>query len=220
MPGPTPPTAAHIPGPRSSDAPSADATATVRDAHPSLRPEEPVLLRRAARPMFATWFVSQGLDALRHPHGHARIVRDALDGLRSRLPDETRVGGPVGEALEGRVSDEQLATVARVHGAALVVAAAALAVGRAPRTASLALAALTLPVVLVNLPLGAKRSEQEERERTERLVRAVGFTGGALLSGADLEGRPGLGWRVHHAREDRAHLRAARARWTARHADA
>ncbi|WP_309134352.1 DoxX family protein [Cellulomonas sp.] len=181
-----------------------------------------MLLRRAARPMFATWFVSQGLDALRHPQGHARIVRDALDGLRTRLPEDagTRVGGPVGDALEGRVSEEQLATVARVHGAALVVAAASLAVGRAPRTASLTLAALTLPIVLVNLPLGRKRSEQEERERTERLIRAVGFTGGALLAGADLEGRPGVGWRLQHARADRAHLRQARARWATRHSAA
>ncbi|MFS0703316.1 DoxX family protein [Cellulomonas sp. 179-A 9B4 NHS] len=181
-----------------------------------------MLLRRAARPMLATWFVSQGLDALRHPQGHARIVRDALDGLRSRVPDQTRAGlpGPVGDAIEGRVSDEQLATVARAHGAALVVAAAALAVGRAPRTAGLVLAGLTLPVVVVNLPLGRKRSEQEERERTERLIRAVGFTGGALLVGADLEGRPGVGWRVHHAREDRAAVRAARAKWVAKHTDA
>ncbi|QCB94181.1 DoxX family membrane protein [Cellulomonas shaoxiangyii] len=181
-----------------------------------------MLLRRAARPMFATWFVSQGLDALRHPQGHARIVRDALDGVRSRVPDQARAAlpGPVGAAVEGRLTDPQLATAARVHGAALLVAGAALAVGRAPRTAALALAGLTLPIVLVNLPLGRKRSEEEERERTARLVRAVGFTGGALIAGVDLEGRPGVGWRVQHARADRAAMRQARARWAAKHADA
>lgn len=182
-----------------------------------------MLLRRVARPLFASWFVSQGLDALRHPAAHAQVVRDGLDGLGTRLPASARraVPAPVGDVLAGDASDKQLATLTQVHGAAMLVAGALLAVGRAPRTAALALAGLTVPVVLVNLPLGGRgRLTAEERaERRERLVRALAFTGGALLAGVDLEGRPGMSWRVQHARDDRRAVKAARAAEAAKHVD-
>ncbi|WP_276799909.1 DoxX family membrane protein [Cellulomonas iranensis] len=183
--------------------------------------EEPVLLRRIARPLFASWFVSQGVDALRHPAAHAQVVRDGVDGLRGRVPASARrrAPGPLGRALAGEISDKELATLAQAHGAAMVVAGAMLAVGRAPRAAALALAGLTLPVVAVNLPVGRSGTltKDERRERSERFVRALSFTGGAVLAGVDLEGRPGVAWRVQHARTDRAALKAARAAEAARH---
>lgn len=182
-----------------------------------------MLLRRLARPLFASWFVSQGLDALRHPAAHTQVVRDGLDGLRTRLPAATRAAAPapVASALDGTIGDKQLATLTQAHGAAMVVAGALLAVGRAPRTAALALAALTVPLVAVNLPLGRRGSltPTEKKARTERLVRALSFAGGAVLVGVDLEGRPGVSWRVRHARSDRAAIKAARAAEAAKHTD-
>ncbi len=182
-----------------------------------------MLLRRIARPLFASWFVSQGLDALRHPAAHAQVVRDGIDGLRTRVPATARDKAPaaLGTALDGDLSDRQLATLTQAHGAAMVVAGALLALGRAPRTASLALAGLTVPLVLVNLPVGRRGAlgAEEKKARTERLVRALSFTGGAVLAGVDLEGRPGVTWRVQHARADRAALKEARATEAARHVD-
>lgn len=102
----------------------------------------------------------------------------------------------------------------------MLVAGAMLAVGRAPRTAALALAGLTVPLVLVNLPVGGRGlTAEEKKERTARLVRALSFTGGAVIAGVDLEGRPGVSWRVQHARTDRAALKAARAAEAAKHVD-
>lgn len=182
-----------------------------------------MLLRRLARPLFASWFVSQGLDALRHPAAHTQVVRDGLDGLRTRVPASARraAPAPVAAALDGTIGDTQLAAFTRAHGAAMLVAGALLAVGRAPRTAALALAGLTVPLVVVNLPLGKKGAltPEERKARTERLVRALSFAGGAVLVGVDLEGRPGVSWRVQHARVDRAAIRAARAAEAAKHAD-
>jgi len=182
-----------------------------------------VLLRRLARPMFASWFVSQGLDALRHPGAHAQVVRDGLDSVRSRVPAAARSSAPapLGKALDGGLSDRQLATAVQAHGAAMLVAGTMLAVGRAPRTAALALAGLTVPLVLVNLPIGGRGvlTAAEKKARKERLVRALSFAGGAVLAGVDLEGRPGVTWRVQHARTDRAALRAARATEAAKHVD-
>ena len=182
-----------------------------------------MLLRRIARPLFASWFVSQGLDALRHPAAHAKVMRDGLDGLRGRVPQAARSSAPapVAHALDGDLSDKQLATLAQAHGAAMLVAGAMLAVGRAPRTAALALAGLTLPLVLVDLPVGRRGAltAEERKARQERLVRALSFTGGAVLAGIDLEGRPGVSWRVQHAMVDRAAVKAARAAEAAKHVD-
>src|SRR5690606_36093598 len=46
--------------------------------------------------------------------------------------------------------------------------------------------------------------------RRDRLVQALTATGGAILAGVDREGRPGIAWRVEHARAARAAARAAK----------
>ena len=98
-----------------------------------------MLLRRLARPLFASWFVTEGLDVVRHPAAHAADARGALTTLRARLPEPVREG-PAGEALGHELSDRQLTTLVQVHGVALAGAGVLLAVGKAPRTAALALA--------------------------------------------------------------------------------
>lgn len=174
-----------------------------------------MLLRRIARPLFASWFLSEGTDALRRPAGHAAAARATLERVTGVVPR-----GALGGALEPyrHPSDAQIATVVRVHGAATTVAALLLATGRRPRTAALALAALTVPLAVADAPLGRRgrggahagpATAEERRERSARFVRALGFTGGALLAAADTAGRPGLSWRVQHARATRAAQAAA-----------
>nr|WP_210768132.1 DoxX family protein [Cellulomonas humilata] len=168
------------------------------------------MLRRLARPLFASWFVTEGLDVVRHPAAHAADARGALTTLRSRLPDTVRQG-PAGEAIGRELSDRQLTTIVQAHGAALAGAGVLLALGKAPRTAALALAALTAPLVLLNLPTKRVKGEDPRlrRERRDKLVRALAFTGGALIAGVDLEGRPGIGWRVQKARSEHAAAKAS-----------
>ena len=189
-----------------------------------------MLLRRIARPMFASWFLVEGLDAVRHPATHAVSVRDGVTTLRARVSRCARLTGAerllderhgvdvdavLDRAFGHELSERQLTTAVRLHGAATLVAAGMLALGRAPRTSALALAALTAPVALVNAPAvrGATlRSDDEPTARAARRRRfwaAVSATGGALLAGADYEGRPGLGWRWKNAWETRAAVRDA-----------
>ena len=163
-----------------------------------------MLLRRVARPLFASWFVSEGLDVVRHPSAHAAEARGALTTLLDRLPAQVR-RGPAGEVIGYELSDRQLTTVVQVHGAALAGAGFLLSVNKAPRIAALALAVLTAPLVLVNLPRKrGTESKLERKARRERLVRALAFTAGAVLAAADYEGRPGISWRVHRARQERS----------------
>ncbi|CAM5791732.1 DoxX family membrane protein [Cellulomonas persica] len=159
-----------------------------------------MLLRRIARPLFATWFVSEGLDALRHPAPHVAAARATLDRLQDAVPD-----------ARTHLTDAQLTAAVRAHGGAVVLAATMLAVGRAPRTAALALAGLTAPLVLVNLPARGERTADPalRAERRQRLIRALAFTAGAVLVGADYEGRPGLRWRMADAHERRVAAHAS-----------
>ena len=90
-----------------------------------------MLLRRIARPLLATWFVTQGVDAVRGPAVHVAFARPAVDTFMQQMGTDTRL------------SDAQLRSIVVAHGAVTAAAGLALAVGRAPRTAALLLAALT-----------------------------------------------------------------------------
>ncbi|HEX5331576.1 MAG TPA: DoxX family protein [Cellulomonas sp.] len=162
-----------------------------------------MLLRHIARPLLASWFVSEGYDAARRPEVHAVRTRATVARV-ARLAPRGALGGAFDRYREPTTA--QLVTLVRAHGAAMAATGALLAAGKAPRTAALALAALTAPLILANLPLPEHPALDKEarRDRWDRLVRAVAFTGGALLAGADYEGRPGMAWRVAKAREEHA----------------
>lgn len=172
-----------------------------------------MLVRRIARPLFATAFVADGVDTVRNPEPHVARTQAAYRQLSARveLP---------------QLDPSQMTMLVRAHGAAVTVAAVALALGKAPRTAALALAALTVPVAAVNQPFVPDEGEEdrelgqvnhssvveaEQRVRLERFLRNLSAIGAALLVALDREGRPGVGWRVQHARVDRAAMREARA---------
>jgi uncharacterized membrane protein YphA (DoxX/SURF4 family) len=171
-----------------------------------------MLLRRIARPLFASWFLSEGVDALRRPADHVPAARGAVERLAATVP-----AGALGGALDAyrHPTDAQLTTVVRAHGGATAFAALLLATGRAPRAAALALAALTLPLAAADAP--ASRSEkahlsaQEKQERKTRFLRGLSLVGGALIVAADTAGRPGMRWRVRHARDTRAAIAQATA---------
>jgi len=163
-----------------------------------------VLLRPIARPMFASWYVVEGLDALRHPAVHAVRARDSLAALEARARRWTSdTGSPWPAATD--LSDQTLRRVVRVHAAAMLGVAGLLALGRAPRAHAAILAALTLPVVVANAPRGRALDNPPAAEPTERSARrrrfwtAVSMLGGALLAASDYEGRPGPRWRVRDA---------------------
>jgi uncharacterized membrane protein YphA (DoxX/SURF4 family) len=154
-----------------------------------------MLLRPLARPLLATWFVRDGLDAVRHPGVHVDAARGPADQISSL------VGG------SAPLTDAQLTTAVRVHGGLTAAAGVALAVGKAPRSAALLLALLTVPLAVADQPFTS--GPDSRSVRTERFVRRLGAIGAALLAGIDYEGRPGIAWRVEHSKAARAASRAA-----------
>jgi len=150
-----------------------------------------MLLRRIARPLFASWFLAEGVDALRRPAEHVVTARTALRRLDQRVPADLDL------------DERTLTTVVRVHGAATVAAAGLLAIGKLPRLAGATLAALTFPLALAELAQD-KAHRAPKPERRQRLLRPLALTGGALIVAADTHGQPSVRWRVEHAKAVRA----------------
>jgi uncharacterized membrane protein YphA (DoxX/SURF4 family) len=144
-----------------------------------------MLLRRLARPLLAVPFVYDGLSAALRPTEHTDAARQGADTVTRTLGLDP-------------LDDTQVSLLVRAHGAATVVAGLLLAVGRAPRTAALTLAALTAPLAVVNQPFTAKGDER--KERTAKFVRNLGSVGAAVIAGIDLEGRPGVTYRIGQKR--------------------
>jgi len=157
------------------------------------------MLRRIARPLFATWFVVEGLSAATHPADHVTAIRQTAQRL------------PGGSALD-QVGDNHLTMAVRAHGAVMVLAAVALGAGKAPRTSATVLAALTVPMLIRTVPTScsARGCTDDAKTRGARLVQVLSAIGGALVAAGDTEGRPGVRWRVATARADRAQARQAR----------
>ncbi len=151
-----------------------------------------MLVRRIARPMLALGYVSSGWDAFRHPDAHVDRIEARWAEIATRF-DAVPVPDP--RILPGMV---------RLHGAAMVLAGTALAFGRTPRLAGAALAGLSAPLLALDQPWFPRVPRAHRAERLERTVRDAMMVGAGLLVAADLEGRPGIGWRVARARADRA----------------
>lgn len=159
-----------------------------------------MLLRRIARPMVASVFIYDGLDALRRPAPHAVTAQNTME----------RCAKTVG--IKHNFTPRELKFIVRVHGGLTVAAALGLAVGRAPRSSALFLAGLALPLAIAQQPFTSNVTPRGVR--TEKFVRSLGAIGAAILVGVDHEGRPGMGWRMAHARTERAHTKAAVAKAT------
>ena len=119
-----------------------------------------------ARPLLASMFVVGGLDALRKPSGRVDAVRAA-----------------------GLSSPEQLV---RVNGATHLVGGLALATGRFPRLAALALAGSLVPTTYVGHPFWAAPDAAAKKQQQIQFLKNLGLLGGLLLAAADTGGRESL----------------------------
>jgi uncharacterized membrane protein YphA (DoxX/SURF4 family) len=101
-------------------------------------------------------------------------------------------------------------TYVRVNGAVQVGAGLLLAVGKAPRLASTALAASLVPTTFAGHRFW--EYEGDERQAQEiHFMKNVGLLGGLILAAVDTEGRPGLAWRAKHLRDDSSVIATAAA---------
>ena len=155
------------------------------------------IVRRLARPMLATVFITGGLEALRHPGG--RVEKAAP--LVGQLAETT-----------GLPDDPEMAV--RTNGALMFIGGAMLATNRMPRVASALLATSLIPTTYVGHAFWNQSGDAVGPDRVQ-FMKNLGLLGGLILAAIDTEGKPGLTWRAQHATraaKREARLAAAEAR--------
>jgi putative oxidoreductase len=147
-----------------------------------------VILRRVARPLLASIFISGGLNALRAAEGHAQMAKPVLDkAIRSQSG-----------SLPGSLPTDDV-TLVKIDGAVKVAAGTALALGKLPRLSALLLLGSLVPTTLAGHRFWESEDAGEKQNQQIHFFKNAGLAGGLLLAAADTEGKPSVGWRARKA---------------------
>jgi putative oxidoreductase len=147
-----------------------------------------VILRRVARPLLASIFIFGGIGALRDPEGHAQAAKPLLDKT---------IGQRAGSLPDGVPTDP--VTLVKIDGAVKIGAGTALALGKAPRLASLLLIGSLVPTTVAGHPFWESEDPQEKQAQLVHFLKNAGLAGGLLIASADTHGKPSLSWRAKRA---------------------
>lgn len=150
------------------------------------------ITRLIARPLLASIFVAGGINALRHTQAHAIKAQPVTDKL---VPLARR-------AAPGAPIPSDATTLVRINAGVQILAAAALATGRAPRLSAGVLAASLVPTTLAGHAFWAESDPQAKAQQRLQFIKNTSIFGGLLLAGVDTDGQPGLAWRARRAAKD------------------
>lgn len=143
-----------------------------------------MLVRRLARPMLASIFISGGVNALRNPERHAQVASSVAKKTAALLP-VTLPSDP-----------KQLV---QIDAAVKLGAGSLLALGRFPRIASLLLAGSLVPTTLAAHRFWEFEDAQDKQMQQIQFFKNISLLGGLLLAAVDTEGKPSVGWRTRRA---------------------
>ena len=138
------------------------------------------LSRRIARPLLASVFIADGVNALRDPAAQ-------LSGDVAGAEPATARTGPGG-------IDPVVAV--RVNGGVQIVAGLLLALGKARRLASVVLMGSLVVSTHAGHRFWEETDETEREQQRLHFVKNVALFGGLILAAVDTEGAPSLGWRA------------------------
>lgn len=158
------------------------------------------VVRRIARPMLASIFVTTGLDGLLHPAARAQHAAPLVKTLT----------GPL-----NLPNDPEL--MVRANSATMVAAGTMLGLGKLPRLAALALAVSIVPTTYTSHAFWTVKDPADRAQQKVHFLKNVGLLGGVLLASVDTAGKPGLSYRTRHAHAQ-ARRQAALTKREARHA--
>lgn len=147
-----------------------------------------MLLRRFARPLLATAFVADGVDALVHPEPRTQAATTLVQQGQQSLPDKIAAKLPA-----------EPGTFVRINAITQVSAGVLLALGKFPRLASLTLAATVIPATVTEQDFWAEKDPERKAAKRTAFLKDLSLLGGLMIASADTEGRPSLGWRGRRA---------------------
>ena len=145
--------------------------------------------RFIARPMLASTFIVGAVSALRHADALGAKAKPVTDRIRPTLD----------KALPQVVTlPEDPVTLVRMNAALQLVAAVALARGRAPRISSTVLAASLVPTTLAGHQYWNESDPALKQQQKLHFFKNLSVLGGLVLAAVDTEGQPGVAWRARH----------------------
>lgn len=144
----------------------------------------PVLIRRLARPLLASIFVTGGINTLRNPEPHVQTASPLLEKVGPSLPQQVP-------------SDHD--QLVRIDAGVKVVAGTLLALGKFPRLSSLALAGSLVPTTVAGHAFWDATDPGEKAAQQLHFLKNLSILGGLVLAAVDTEGKPSLGWRGRRA---------------------
>lgn len=154
------------------------------------------ILRSLAYPLLAAPFVVDGIGAVVSPDPHADKLLEAWDGLE-------RLGAP-------ELDESTAVLAARIGGAAGALGGIYLVVGKHKHLAAAVLAAATVPLAILNGPLGT-HGRLERRAARRRVVDFGALAGGLIFAALDRDGKPSLKWRRQYRRQEKELVAATKA---------
>lgn len=146
-----------------------------------------MLVRRIARPLLASMFISGGITALRAPEGHAAVAFP--------VPEKTARALPI-----NLPSDPQ--QLVRIDAAVKVGAGTLLALNKLPRVSAILLAGSLIPTTLAGHRFWEEGDSGARQQQQAHFFKNLGLLGGLMLAAVDTEGRPSVGWRARRAVHD------------------
>ena len=152
------------------------------------------LLRASSRTMLASYFVTSGYKAVRHPE----LLVAAAEPVADRLVPVVKKYAPA--EIAGFVP-EDTKTLVRINGAAQVLGGLALATGKGRRVGAVVLAASLIPSTLAKHPFWTRTDAEEKAQDRSHFFKNLSLLGGVLLAANDTEGRPSLVWRAQKGTE-------------------
>jgi len=151
-------------------------------------------VRLLARPLLASVFVSGGIEAFRQLEPHVEQAEPVIDAVAEPL---------------GLPDDPELLT--KVNGGVMIGAGLLLALGKAPRLASAALAGTLIPTTFAGHRFWEIDDPEERSAQQIHFMKNMGLLGGLALAAVDTAGKPGVAWRARYAtRAGRREAKAAR----------
>ncbi len=148
--------------------------------------------RLIARPMLASIFVVGGVNALRNAPALAAKAAPVTD----------KVVPAVRRAAPSLPLSDDPATLVRINAVAQLVAAGALATGRAPRLSAAVLAGTMIPTTIAGHRFWEVDDKQARTQQQLHFFKNISLVGGLLIAAGDTDGKPGVAWRARRAAKD------------------
>ena len=153
------------------------------------------LVRRLARPMLSSMFISGGINTLRSVDDHVGMAEPEIDKLHPVVDKAT-------DPLPFNLNDRQMV---QLNGVVQLAGGLLLATGRMPRLAALALAASLVPTTWAGHRFWEESDPTQKANQQIHFFKNVSMLGGLLLASVDTEGKPSVAWRAKRAARHAGH---------------